>query len=207
MMLLMFSLDCCQRATPRAFTPRPAQYRRSRSRNLKGPHRSSSAITQEPDRADTESFRICAPRPTSRHCRLRASPDAVSPTSELRPREHRRAIAQDDQYAPALRLETFQRLAAMALAPPNTSKIRLARCSRSEHLSVADIAVDESHVIKWIELCQISITGKHSDLGFTGNSPTRSINLLPRLSIGDQVGNGHRSACAAHRRRRSAARA
>ena len=175
----------------RRFTLRPARCRRFRCRSRKVRHRSWGATTSEAgSRPTPRSLRICAPRPISRHCRVRAS--LGRGIAGFRDRHHRHArgaVAQQHQHTPALGLEARQRLMDRLGAAEHVGNDIGAVQPRQHVLAVADTAINERHVIDRIERRQKRIAGQAC-----------------RFRIRPETRRPARSACRAPADRRSARR-
>ena len=150
------------------------------------------------------SLRICAPSPTSRHCRVRASSDAgvvrfgiaITGTPAVPSRRNTRTPR-------ALGLEARQRPAGSAWRRRTRRVMMLARCSRvSTFVAVADAAMDEGHVIDRIERRHEGVAVERADLGFDGKFADALDQLVARLPVGDQVGDRDALQLVLARRRR-----
>ena len=136
------------------------------------------------------SFRICAPSPTSRHCRVRAASElgvarTESPASARRPRRR----AGYTMHAAALLLETLQRRMHRIGAAEHVADDVGAMQPRQHVLAVADLAVDDGHVMDRVERRHIGIAGQRADLALDRKLADPLDQLLARLPVGDQVGD------------------
>ena len=135
------------------------------------------------------SRRIWAPRPTSRHCRVRKRLGA----SLLRVAGERHAggaVAQVDQDAAPLLREAPQRRADRPASLEDVRHRVGAVQPHGEVAAVADAAVDEGEVLHGVEGRGVGVSGHLAPLGADGEGAEALHQLLAHLAVGDEVGDG-----------------
>ena len=156
------------------------------------------------------SFRICAPSADlAPLLRARSVGAGIALVRDGRDRHAGGAVAQIDDDAAAFRLEARQRGADRLGAAEHVADHVGAMQPRRHVLAVADVAIDEGHVMHVVERRDVGIAlAACRSRTPAGNSPTRSTSFSRALAIGDQIGDRDlRRACASRRRPRPAARA
>ena len=145
----------------------------------------SSRIEEMP-----RSFRICAPSPTSRQLRERAT----SEFGRIRLRDgvgrHAGgAVAQEHQHATALLLEALERGMHRVGAAEHVADDVGAMQPRRHVLAVADAAVHEGHVLDGVERRDVGVTGQRADRALDREFADPLDQLIARLPVGDDVGD------------------
>ena len=104
-------------------------------------------------------------------------------------RDARGAVAQQHQHAPALGLEPRQRLMDRLRAAEHVGD-DVGAVQPGEHIpAVADIAIDEGHVVDRVERRDEGVAGQRADFGFDGKFADPLDQLVACLTVGDQFGD------------------